>query len=147
MEVVAYALRHNLETAYQVGIEVDSLNSMGGAVASPLWMQIKSNVTGKVIYTSDAENATTLGAAILAGIGTGIYQNYKEAVESTVRFDKLYYPDPATAALYDENYHLYLNLYQANKELMRNPKGLVHVAVAGDGKSSRETKERIRNIS
>lgn len=53
---------------------------MGGAASSVVWTQIKADITGKRISVPSSDTATTLGAAILAGVGTGLYKSYEEAV-------------------------------------------------------------------
>ena len=75
-------LQHNLKTAEEVGVKVQELIAMGGAANSELWTQIKADVTGKVIKVPSSDTATTLGAAILAGVGTGVYHDFKEAVDT-----------------------------------------------------------------
>ena len=54
------------------------LNAMGGAANSILWTQIKADVTGRLLMSA-SDTATTLGAAILAGVGTGLYKSFKDA--------------------------------------------------------------------
>ena len=71
MEGVAFALRHNLEVAASAGAAVAELLAIGGATKSPVWMQIKADVTGVPLTVSANENATPLGAAMLAALGTG----------------------------------------------------------------------------
>ena len=75
MEGVAYSLRHNLETAREAGAEAGVLRAMGGAANSRLWTQIKADVTGCRIEVPGSDTATSLGAALLAGVGTGVYRN------------------------------------------------------------------------
>ena len=112
LEGVAFALEHNLRVAAEAGAEVSDMNAMGGASNSALWTQIKADVTGKVIHVPGSDTATTLGAAILAGVGSGIYGSYREAVERTVSVRKTYTPDPEKHAVYQERLELYLALYR-----------------------------------
>ena len=71
MEGVALSVRHNLEIAEEAGAKVEVLRAMGGSANSLLWTQIKSDITGKPIVVPASDTATTLGAAILAGVGCG----------------------------------------------------------------------------
>ena len=71
MEGVAYSLRHNLEAAKSAGAEVGVMRAMGGSANSHFWTQIKADVTGKPIEVPASDTASTLGAAILAGVGAG----------------------------------------------------------------------------
>ena len=109
----------NLETAKESGAEADVLRAMGGSANSLLWTQIKSDMTGKTILVPSSDTATTQGAAILAGVGTGIYRDYEEAVHLTVKVKRRHDPDPAVKETYDRVYERYLELYESLKGMMR----------------------------
>jgi len=117
LEGVAFSLRHNLEAAAEAGTHAKEMQAMGGAANSPLWMQIKADVTGKPISVSSSDTATTLGAAILAGVATGMYDNFQEATSETVSIKRRYEPDKNNAAIYNERYTMYRKLYQQLKDV------------------------------
>lgn len=119
MEGVALSLKHNLEVAKEAGAEVSVLRAMGGSANSFLWTQIKSDVTGKPIVVPSSDTATTLGAVILAGVGVGMYKDFEEAVELTVKEVRSHTPNPANNEVYDKNYEIYLELYNNLKETMK----------------------------
>lgn len=116
LEGVAFSLEHNLRTAAETGVHVDTLNAMGGASNSVLWTQIKADVTGRMIRVPSSDTATTLGAAILAGIGCGLYNDYDEAVSRTIRITRVQEPNPENKAVYDRAMERYLRLYEDLKE-------------------------------
>lgn len=118
LEGVAYSLRHNLDIAEECGAFVGTLSAMGGAANSRLWTQIKADVTGKRILVPSSDTATTLGAAILAGVGTGIYRDFDEAVSRTVKITREHLPDPERAAAYEQGYRTYRKLYSQLKPVM-----------------------------
>lgn len=119
MEGVAFSLRHNLETAEEAGAKAEILRAMGGSANSLLWTQIKSDITGKTMAVPASDTATTLGAALLAGVGTGFYKDYEEAVAETVKVTRKHQPDPEKKAVYDKNYETYLELYRSLSGLMK----------------------------
>lgn len=119
MEGVAYSLRHNLETAAEAGASVAEMYAMGGAANSLVWTQIKADVTGKRILIPSADTATALGAAILAGVGTGIYGSFREAVDATVQIRRIHEPNGETRAAYDRGYKTYRALYESLKYQMK----------------------------
>ena len=119
MEGVAYALRHNLETAKEAGAQAKILRAVGGSSNSLLWTQIKSDVTGCPIIVPSSDTATTLGAALLAGVGCGVYKDYEEAVGLTVRQTRSHEPDLSKKAAYDKGYEAYRELYEALKGYMK----------------------------
>ena len=120
MEGVAYALRHNLETAEAAGARADILRAMGGSANSRIWTQIKVDITGHGIEVPSSDTATTLGAAILAGAGTGVYGSFEEAARRTVRVRKAFAPDPDTQEVYAKGYETYRKRYPALEEIMNS---------------------------
>lgn len=123
MEGTAYALKHNLDVAEEAGASVNVLRAMGGAANSLLWTQIKADITGKPIIVPSSDTATTLGAAILAGVGTGMYRDFDEAVRLTVREKRRHEPDPAASGRYAEDYQTYIELYEQLKGIMKKRGG------------------------
>ena len=119
MEGVAFSLRHNLEIAQEAGAQVQVLRAMGGSANSLLWTQIKSDITGKPIVVPSSDTATTLGAAILAGVGVGFYESYEEAVALTVKETRSHTPNEENKEIYDRTYETYLSLYENLRELMK----------------------------
>ncbi len=119
MEGVAYSVRHNLEAAEEAGASVKVLRSMGGSANSLLWTQMKSDITGKPIQVPDSDTATTLGAAILAGVGVGLYRDFEEAVDKTVTVKRVHEPNQEVKAAYDKGYEIYLELYRNLRQTMK----------------------------
>ena len=95
------------------------LRAMGGSANSLLWTQIKSDITGKPIVVPSSDTATTLGAALLAGVGVGFYKDYEEAVSLTVKETRRHEPNPEYEAIYDKTYETYLQLYEHLKDMMK----------------------------
>lgn len=119
LEGAAYALRHNLEAAEQAGAKVARLRAMGGAANSLLWTQIKADITGKPIDVPSSDVATTLGAALLAGVAVGVYQDFTDAVSRTVTITRTHEPCMDNSGLYHQGYAVYRELYSNLKDLMR----------------------------
>ena len=117
MEGVAFSLKHNLDIAEEAGARVDVLRAMGGSANSLLWTQIKADITGKSIVVPSSDTATTLGAVMLAGVGTGFYSSYEEAVGLTVHETRRHEPNPDRAQAYQKSYEIYRALYPALKDL------------------------------
>lgn len=118
MEGVAFSLQHNLKVAEEAEVSVGVLRSIGGSANSPVWMQIKADVTGKQMEVPYSDTATALGAAILAGVGIGAYADFEQAVKNTVHINKIYVPNEENTATYEEGYRRYCDLYQNLKSMM-----------------------------
>lgn len=118
LEGVGFSLLHNIEEAEKVGAYADVLRAMGGAANSKVWTQIKADITGRRIEVPSSDTATTLGAAILAGVGIGWYQNYEEAVLETVQVTRVHEPDLEKHEQYKKQYQRYRSLYEDLKDSM-----------------------------
>ncbi len=110
LESVAFSLEHNLRCAQEVGVCVDSFVSVGGAANSVMWTQMKADVTGKTIQVPASDTATALGAALLAGVGVGLYPDFDTAVAKTVRIQRTHHPDPVRREQYRHAAARYLTL-------------------------------------
>ena len=100
-----------------LGITPDRLVAVGGATRNPFWMQNKADITGLPIEVPEVEESTPLGAAILAGIGIGLYKNEQDAFERVYKPGKTYQPDPQLAPKYAEWYQIYKQLYPVLKSV------------------------------
>jgi xylulokinase len=105
----------DIVTALESGLNVDleRIIAVGGATRNAFWMQNKADVAGREIEVPAVEEATPLGAAILAGIGLGLYQNEEHACRRVYRPGKTFRPDPALNARYAEGFRVYKQLYSA----------------------------------
>jgi len=114
LEGVVFSVAHNLKVAEEVGVNVRELDlrAMGGAANSTLWMQIYADVTGCRISVPTSDTATTLGAAILAGVGVGLYQSFEEAISNTVEITRVQEPNMENHEVYKKSMELYLQLYE-----------------------------------
>jgi autoinducer 2 (AI-2) kinase len=81
----------------------------GGASNSPEWSKIIANVLGASVKVPKIKEATALGGFICAAIGVGRYSSFEEAVQSVVRSEATYVPDP-------EEHKIYLDLYEKWKK-------------------------------
>jgi len=100
------------------GQEVQSIHVAGGATKSAFWMQMKADILGKRIICLDIPDVVTLGAAMLAGIGAGIYKNATDAVEQIERKELIYEPDKARHLEYRKIYeNVYKHLYTSVKDI------------------------------
>ena len=89
LESVACMLKANLD---YLGVSCDEIRSMGGGASSPLWCQIKADMTGKSIAILENNETACLGSAILAGVGVGIFSDVKSVCEKLVKIKKVYTP-------------------------------------------------------
>ncbi len=120
MEGVAYSLMHNLETAFEVGASVGTLKSVGGSSNSHVWTQIKADITNRRIEVPYSDHATTLGAAILAGVGVGLYSSFEDAVSKCVKIQRVHEPNPDRIQCYKNGYAKYKKISSLLEENLWN---------------------------
>ena len=113
LEGAAFGLRHNLEAAAAAGFRARTLKCVGGGARSPVWNQIKADVTGMPILLPVAATGAPLGDALAVGVGTGVYASFAAAVARISRIQREFRPDPALAERYDRLYRVYTDLYPA----------------------------------
>jgi xylulokinase len=77
-------------------------------------MQMKADVTGRTVRSVLNPEPTALGAAMLAGIGAGIFRDAQDAADRVVRLSaESHDPDPQVAAVYEDAYGRYRLLFDA----------------------------------
>ena len=112
LEGCAYALRDITDRFAALGLGVGEIRVVGGGAASPLWLQIKADVTGRTVRRVLVPEAAALGAALLGGVATGTFDDLSDAVDRTVTLaDEPCTPEPARASLYAEMYGRYRALF------------------------------------
>ena len=99
-----------------LGVKSDSIVAIGGPTKNKLWMQNKADVSGTPVSVPDIEEAVPLGAAILAGIGTGVYQGEDDAFAQVHREGRVYEPDASIHDEYRELFAKFGKLHPALKE-------------------------------
>jgi xylulokinase len=89
------------------------VNGSGGGTRSPLGVRLRAALSGRRFHVMRCQEAVCLGAAILAGVATGIYSSIAEAIGALVREQSVVEPDPALAADYAPQMRQYRSLYPA----------------------------------
>ncbi len=113
MEAIACAIRRNVNVLEHLGIEVKEIRSLGGGARSDLWSQIKCDLIQRPVHTMENEEAACLGAAMLAGVATGMFSNLPEAVQKLVVLKRRFDPNPDHFAVYTSVYNRYVDLYNS----------------------------------
>jgi len=117
MEGVGFGIRDSLEVIEDMGVDVGELRACGGGYRGNTWRRIVSDITGVKLKYPDVSQGSALGAALLAGVGTGVYPSLKEAAEEVVSVRKTVSPRPAESLPYSNLYPIYRDLYLNNRDL------------------------------
>ncbi len=118
-EGVAFGLRDSLEVARELGFHITSSKICGGGAKSPLWRAIVSNVMNVKLEILENEEGPGLGAAILAAVGCGAFENVDAAVNALVKVKETVLPDPELVAKYESKYQNFKTLYPAIKNVLK----------------------------
>lgn len=90
----------------------------GGATRNSFWIQLKSDISGIEIEVPDIEEATPLGAAMIGGVGTGIFEDFSDAFKKIERKIKKYSPDKNNHKLYKKYYNdIYKKIYPSCRDI------------------------------
>ena len=112
---------HGIKTKYRIngkcGICIDELRCIGGGSNSRLWLQMKADITGKKVKVMEVGEAGCLGAAILAGMGYGIFTSIETAVNKFVKTKEEFTPDALMYEKYNRIFDKYRNLYEISRNL------------------------------
>lgn len=118
LEGLAFEMKLNMELLAESGIRLNEVHVTGPAARSRKWCQLKSEIFGLPVRRHLDTDAATLGAAMLAGIGVGIYENAATAVEFCVNPEEEVLPSGDRSDIYAGTFSRYRRLYPALCELM-----------------------------
>ncbi len=115
MEGVTFGLRDSLTLIKEKGIEINEVRVIGGGAKSQVWQQILADIFGEEICLLNVEEGPAFGAAVIAGVGTGVYESFEHAEANIIKVVKRIKPDPERHELYNKIYNIYRNLYPTLK--------------------------------
>lgn len=117
MEGVAHSVRWAFEALEQsADLKPSLVNIGGGGARSDLWCQIRADVLGVRLHRAEQPAAAALGAAIIAGLGSGAFGSLVTAVRELVRHDRYFTPDAERKAYYAERHGHFRALYEDLRE-------------------------------
>ncbi len=111
MEGVAFSQRDCLEIARELGSGSDRVVLVGGGSRSRIWRQIMADILNSNIAINNINEGPAFGAALIAGVGVGLYSDVEDAHNKTVKEIENIAPVEANVFLYDRLYDIYRNLY------------------------------------
>ncbi len=117
LEGVAFSLRDTFTLFEEMKVAVKRIRLGGGGARSALWRQIQADIYGHEVEIVEAEEGAAYGAAILAGVGAGIWRSVDEACTAVVRVAKTAQPQPDVVGIMDANYAAYRRVYAATKSI------------------------------
>lgn len=126
MEGVAFSQLECVEVFRDMGVDVEDMIACGGGGRSLVWRQMLADLYGCAVSTINADEGPAFGAAILAGVGAGVYESVEKACDVLVQKKSIQSPDFSTRRKYEKYYNLYKMLY---RDLQPSFKYLADVSV------------------
>ena len=105
-----FYLRKCIEVLPEFGIDISEYRAVGGGSNSDTWLQLSADILGKPFVRPKVNEAGSLGAAIVAGVGLGIFSSLEEGVAQIVKPDRTFEPQMNLHSKYMEKYQKYKNL-------------------------------------
>jgi glycerol kinase len=117
LEGVSYDIRSNIEVMRELGLPCREVRVTGGASRSETWMQIQADVLRTPVIRTEMEEATAVGAAILAFKGVNVFNSSAKAAETMVRTLEPLKPQDETLDIYQKGYSIFKKLYDAISDI------------------------------
>jgi xylulokinase len=114
LEGVAFGLRDGFDLMKAAGLAaIEQVRVSGGGARSPLWQQILADVLDAELVTVNTTEGAAYGAALLAGVGAGVWPDVDAACGACVTTAGRVSPAPGTRSTYAEAHGIYRALYPA----------------------------------
>ncbi|MCC6126738.1 MAG: hypothetical protein IT426_17385 [Pirellulales bacterium] len=123
LESIAFLLKRNLDLLADMGVQPASITSAGGGSRSPLWCQIKADVTGLPVRVCPFAEATSAGAAMLAFQALGRPPG-ETVLRDHAALARLFQPHPAARSAYQKTYRKFTWLNDALQSARTSEKNL-----------------------
>lgn len=111
LEGVAFGLRDSFELIASLGVDMPQVRASGGGARSALWRQIQADVSNREMSVINVDEGAAFGAALLAGVGAGVYDDVVSACRQTIKVVDTLRPQSDAVATYEGYYQLYRRLY------------------------------------
>jgi xylulokinase len=117
LEGVAYSLKDTFTLFAELGIPVKGVRLGGGGARGPLWRAIQASVYAHTVDVLTAEEGGAFGAALLAGVGAGVWADVDAACATAIHVAEQVTPAPEAEQSYADGYRIYRRLYPALRQI------------------------------
>lgn len=116
LEGVAFGLKDSFTLIQNAGLgAITQVCASGGGTKSALWRQILASVLEAELVTVNTAEGGAYGAALLAGVGAGVWGSVAEACSACIKITGSTQPAPSDVEAYRKSYTVYRELYPALK--------------------------------
>ena len=113
MEGIVFDLKDMLLAMLDANVPAfNTVRITGGIAVSEVWNQMQADIYNWNVETVAVSEATALGCALVAAVGAGVYDTYKEEVEAMVRVTKRYTPNPDNVEIYKDAFEVWRSIFR-----------------------------------
>lgn len=124
LEGVVLSMRDIYDIFTTMGLKARQIRTSGGATKNQFWQQLQADIfDAEVVTMSGASHGGAYGAAIVSGVGVGIYKNVEEAVQ-VLKVETSVKPNTTQVKKYDRLFPVYQKLYSALKDTFKQLGGI-----------------------
>lgn len=117
LEGITFSLRESIEIVRESGKEITEIVAIGGGAKNETWLQMQADIFNATIVKLESEQGPAMGASMLAAYGSGWFASLGECADAFIRPAATYTPNPEQAAVYNELFSLYQEVYGATQKL------------------------------
>jgi xylulokinase len=118
LEGTTFYLKECIESLPATGIEIADFRAVGGGSKSDAWIQLCADILGRPFVRPRITEAGALGAAIIAGVGGGMFPSFEAGIETMVKLDRTFEPDLHQQRLYEDRFEKYRRLWPLMREYL-----------------------------
>ncbi len=119
LEGTVYGLKDNVDRMVEIGLHPQEIRAVSGGAKGRVWLQMKADVTGLPVSVPHELETTALGAALVAGVSCGVFDDLHQAVQMCVGVASYIEPNTKHRQVYESAYALYREVYAALQEPFR----------------------------
>jgi xylulokinase len=124
LEGVTFGMRDALEIMKEMGVPITQVRASGGGARSDFWRHLQADIYQQPIVLTNATEGPAYGVALLAGVGTGVWNSVEEACRSSIKSTTKIAANKKSSTLYERHYAVYRKLYGDLKERFGEMAGL-----------------------
>ncbi len=110
IEGVIYDLKMSIDFLADNGIEIRGFTAVGGGSKSDVWIQVCADILNRPMIRPRTTESGALGSAIIAGVGSGLFSDFKSGVEAMVKIEKTFSPNIKKHEKYEKHFKKYIKL-------------------------------------
>lgn len=118
LEGICFEMKDILTMKEELAGNVKKIRLTGGVSKSPMWCQMFADILNRPVELTEVSEIGSLGAAMCAGIGAGLFKDSRDAVDKCVHISKVYEPKKENNLEYEKAFKLWNKYYDIANDLI-----------------------------